>query len=173
MPPTNERLNVALGELAEIDATIVAYEEQIDALKARKNALETGTLIELFNELQVREVVYDPTGKKAKRELVATGGLNKDPVPRAEAIQLICSWGFEDTIENTVTASYARGSRERAMATYQSLRSGDNAAKVKFEEGLHPSTLKKIALDRLRAGLEVPFTTLGLDVTSRVRFSKR
>lgn len=173
MTATNERLSEALNELSAVDAEIEAFEKRIKELKERKNALETITLIDLFNETGLREAVLATTGQKAKRELVATGSLNKDPSLRKQAIEWLVATGYGDSIENTVTSSYARGDRDRALAIYNQLRSSDNAAKVTFDEGIHHSTLKRIARDCITRGLPVPLTTLGVDVVSRVHFVKR
>lgn len=173
MPSINERLNSALADLTGLNEEITQLEARLAILNAAKDALERGTLIEVFNEADIREVVYNPTGRKAKRELVMTGGLNKNPDERPLAIQWICDAGYEDTIENKVVGSWTRGDRQKALTEYNRLRSVDNAAKVSFEEGIHPSTLKKIIRERLVGGVEVPMTLLGVDVTSRVRFVKR
>jgi len=173
MPTTNERLAQALDELDKTEAEIEAFEERVKALKAKKDQLETGTLIELYNELGVRSVTHDASGRKASRLLVPTGSLNKDPEQRKLAVEWLVANGYEDTINVTLDASWARGDRAKALAAYEHLRRQDNSAKIEMGEGVHWKTLGKIAVDCITSGKEVPLTTLGIDVVSRVRFTKK
>jgi hypothetical protein len=173
MPETNERLSAALDDLDRTEAEIEAFEERLKTLKDHKNQIETVTLIDLYNELGVRSVTHDASGRKAARGLIPTGSLNKDPEQRKAAIQWLVDNGYEDVINVDVAASWARGDRAKAVAVYENLRRQDNSAKISLDEGVHWKTLGKIAVDRLTAGQEVPLTTLGIDVVSRVRFTKK
>jgi hypothetical protein len=172
MPTTGERLSASLAELAEIDSTIEALNLRIKELSERKDTLEKTTLPDLFNEAELREAVYEPTGQKAKRTLVATGSLQKDPILRPQAIDWLVGAGYEESFENTLTASYARGDRAHALEVLARLRA-DNSAKVDFKEDINHMTLKKIARERITRGEPIPLTLLGVDVVTRVKFFKR
>lgn len=167
----NERLKTAVQELLDVDANIEALTSTLATLTAQKTRLEVEELPALFAEAGVTEIRTE-TGDRAKLGLVASGSLPKDPERRKEAIDWLVANGYGELVEAKVTASWARGDREKAVAIFDRLK-GDNSVKLSLDDSVNHMTLGKLAKDRVQGGLEIPLDTLGVSVISRVRFTTK
>lgn len=165
----NERLKKAVEELRVTDTAIEDLTEQLALLTAQKTRLEIETLPALFAEAGITELRTE-NGDRLKMGLMASGSLPKDPEKRKLAIEWLAANGYNDVIESKVTASWARGDREKAEGLYEQLR-GDNSMKLSLDDSVNHMTLGKLAKERVQSGQEIPLDTLGVSVISRVRFT--
>lgn len=166
-----DRLKARVSELQAVDENIERLTEELALQTANKTRLETEVLPALFAEAGITQLKTED-GATAKLGLVASGSLPKDPEKRRQAIEWLASNGYNDVIESKVTASWARGDREKAEGLFEQLR-GDNSAKLSLDDSVNHMTLGKLAKERVQSGQEVPLDTLGVSVISRVRFTSR
>ncbi len=168
MPITLEDLKQELERLETVDQDIAGYEALVKERKKEKRLLETNILPDLYRRLGVKSMTTD-SGAVAKYGVVATGKLPKDPEERQKAIDWLVREGYEGSIEAKVTAAWARGDREKALALCEQLRQ-DNSVKLALDEGMHWKTLGKLMKLRIIAGKEVD-DCVGVEVLPRVRFT--
>ena len=171
-------LSVDQGVAALVAATqeVLELEARLEIAKANKLRLERETLPPIFDLASCKEFLYRPTGQKAKIGTIVTGSLPKasddNPSARTDAIDYALSIGGEEFVQSIVTASWARGERDKAIAVYNNLRRSDNSAKLGIDETIHHMTLKSWVRRRVAAGQPTNLTALGCDVFSAVTLGK-
>ena len=170
--------------LLQSEREIEALEAKLKAAEAYHHELETSILPDVFGASDQTEAT-STSGAKAKAGNHVTGSLPKvdekaDPATQAAqqaardaAIALAEGYEWGPFIKTEIKASWDKGDREKALATYRELRAKDNSAVIKLDETIHASTLAAQARDRLRKGLATDFATLGLTVLPSVKLTKR
>lgn len=170
--------------LLQSEREIEALEEKLKAAEAYHQELETSILPDIFGAADQTEATSN-SGAKAKFGNHVTGSLPKvddkaDPATQAgqqaareAAIALAVSYEWEPFIKTEMKASWDKGDREKALATYRELRLKDNSVILKIDETIHAQTLASQARQRLAKGLPIDFTALGLTVLPSVKLTKR
>lgn len=133
-----------------------------DALQREKKALNlilTSALPDLMASAGTKEFTTEEGFKVSIKDFLS-GSLPKDEDKRTVALEWLRGNGAEDLIKNELHAHFDRGQDNVA---------GDVAGKLQeagiaFEQavGVHPSTLKAYANERMRNGEDVPLELLGL-----------
>ena len=182
--PTITSPGQGVDTLLQAECDVAALEEELKAAKAYQYELETSVLPDVFGAADQTEATSN-NGVKAKYGNQVTGSLpkvdEKSP-PDVQAIQQAArdaalaaadGYGWGPLIKTTMTASWDKGDREKALAYYKTLRQQDNSVILKLDESIHASTLAAQARDRLRKGLATDFAALGLTVLPAVKLTKR
>jgi len=97
---------------------------------------------------------------------------DKQRAARKAAIEAAVGLGWGPLIKCTVSSQFDKGDAEKARRLYEELR-GDNSAKVDLKEDIHPQTLFAQVRRAVEEGKRVPLETLGVNVISGVKLTKR
>jgi hypothetical protein len=103
---------------------------------------------------------YIADGFKVTIKDFLSGSLPKDEEKRSSALEWLRDVGAEDLIKNELHAHFDRGQDNIAGHIAGALEEN----KIKYEQtiGVHPSTLKAYARERMERGEDVPLELLGL-----------
>ncbi len=170
--------------LHQSEREIEALEAKLKDAKAYHYELETSILPDVFGASGQTEGT-STSGAKARYGMQVTGSLPKvdekappdvqaiQQAARDAAIALADTYEWGPLIKTEMKASWDKGDREKALATYRELRAKDNSVILKMDETIHPQTLAAQARVRLKAGLATDFAALGLTVLPSVKLTKR
>lgn len=170
--------------LLQAEKDVDAIQEQLDLAKAYKRELETQILPDIFGSTEQKRA-ESASGAAALMGLSVEGSLpkidEKSPEDqqalqrqaREAALALADEYGWGPLIKSTVTASWDKGDRQKAIDHYNNLRRADNSVVLKIDESIHASTLAAQVKNRLREGKAVDSKTLGLTVLTAVKLTKR
>jgi len=172
-----------LEELHQAEKLVDKIEAELKAANERVRLLQEVELPRLFDEAEEFEVAL-PNGLKGKRTLIVHGTLpkvdekadfetqDKQRAARKAAIEAAVGLGWGPLIKCTVSSQFDKGDAEKARRLYEELR-GDNSAKVDLKEDIHPQTLFAQVRRAVEEGKRVPLETLGVNVISGVKLTKR
>jgi hypothetical protein len=180
----DDKVARGVAALVEADREVSRLEEALKQAKATKRELETQTLISLFDDADVSEIML-PSGAKAKRTTLIEGSLPKPSDKRTpeenEALSRQRAEAFAWLIENDcgplikcdVVAHFDKGEFEKAKELHDRLRRESNSLDVALVEDIHPMSLQAEVRRRLTAGKEVPTELLGITALPAVRLTKK
>lgn len=163
-----------LGELSALCAQMQAAERSIEeadaTLKSRKatlRAIATEDIPALMTELGVQEITLD-SGEKIKVALEVFAAIPK--AVHDEAMVWLEENGFGGLIKTTVEISFGRSEQSRALEVYEDLL--EKGLDVATSAGVHASTLKAFAKERLEANATLPEQLFGIQAVNTAKLIK-
>lgn len=170
--------------LLQAEREVEALELQVSDAKAYQYELETSILPDVFGAAEQKEATSN-AGAKAIFKNHILGSLPKideksseteqaiQRAAREAAINKAEEYGWGPLIKTTMTASWDKGDRDKALETARNLRASDNSVVMKVDESIHAQTLAARARERLRQGLGIELSVLGLTCLPAVKLTKR
>lgn len=146
-------------ELADIDGEVIALEQQLKEVKARKNEIEFGELPEAMNLAGLDEIKLRD-GRKITSKFTVRGSLPKDPEKRHAALEWFRDKGHEDLIKNQITVTLEKGQDNLAGSFVAQME--EAGLFVERKEDINHMTLCAFAREQIQNGEDVPVETLGL-----------
>lgn len=161
LPSAEELKSVkALVEKAlERSRYIARLEDALQREKKALNVILSSALPDLMASAGTKEFITDEGFKVSIKDFLS-GSLPKDDDKRTAALEWLRGNGAEDLIKNELHAHFDRGQDNIAGDVAGKL----NEAGIRYEQtvGVHPSTLKAYARERMEHGEDVPLELLGL-----------
>lgn len=152
-----------LKELSELSLTFVnlnreieEQEEKLSELKKELKALSEKKIPTLMDELGLSELKTEQGFKiSIKNEIFA-----KIPDEnKTEAFEWLRSHDLDDVIKTEINIKYDKGENEKAIKNFNALiQKGFNA---KYNESVHPMTLKSLIKEQLNNGSDIDLSLFG------------
>lgn len=142
--------------LVDADAAVQDADQALKDAKERARLLREETIPSAMQELGIDKLELN-TGQKItiQQEVYAS-------IPAASknaAFDWLNDNGFGGLIKVGVSTQYGKGEKEAAMTLYQELQ--QRGLTAKFDESVHPQTLKAFLKEQISAGTNVPLDLFG------------
>lgn len=149
-----------------LEAEITELEELLAEKKRNLQSLSQRQIPDVMQELELEQVVTE-SGRKVQVGKKLQGSI---PQNRAEEA---CDWldqhGHGEIVKRRFIIEFGKGDEAWARKFKTDLERRKRKVPAKIERGVHHSTLKAFANERLKEGEELPLDLLGL---SEVKFTK-
>jgi hypothetical protein len=155
-----EQLHAALNEIIALETLVAQMEEDLRMTKAALYKAANYTVPDLMGELQLEQLSFK--GFNVKVSEFVTGSLPKDPEKRAAGIKWLEAHDGAGLIKTEISLAFAKSQHNEALSIVGKLQEEGYAPLV--ESGVHASTLKAYARQRIRDGDDIDPETLGLFV---------
>ena len=167
LPQSATRATRGVAALVAATLRVRDLERELEVAKAEVTRLEQMELPQAFTEASISELQIE-RGIGARRDLSVVGSLPSEEPRHTAGLNRLVEYGHQDNIRSMVTLNFGREHRDAALEYFNTVRT-DNRAFVTINETIHHSTLRALALERVRNGQPVDFENLGLTVIRRVR----
>lgn len=153
-----EALNSAMEEAVGLIEMINQMEEDLKGFKSRLRTIQFSKIPDMLDELEIPEISFK--NYKIKVADVIEGTLAKDPEKRAKALAWVEAHGGEGLIQTQIGLTFGKSQHEEAKALAESLEAQGLA--IEMTSGIHASTYKAWARERMRNGETLDEDALGL-----------
>jgi TolA-binding protein len=174
-PDALAQLREAIQELEELEQIIEQMQEDLKQAKKRREELkgnpytaETGRIPELMMEMQLDRLTH--AGYEVVVEEALAGKLPDDPDRRQAALKYLEANGAEGLIKTDLKLQFGRSQHNEAVSVAEGLR--QEGYEPRLESGVHHSSLKAFANERIKNGEPIDTETLGL-YTGKVAKTKK
>lgn len=155
-------------ETLELEKEAEAIGELLKAKNSRLNILKTLTIPEAMAEVGLTEF-KTPEGNQIKVDDFVAGSLPKDEAKRLKAVALLESIGGEALIKNQLTADFGKSQHNEALELRARLE--QEGYEVVIKSDVHAGSLAAFVREKLRAGEECDYETLGLFVGRKAKIT--
>lgn len=156
-------MTISLSEMAELaralvqaDADAKQAEEDLKAAKERARVLREETIPSAMQEMGLESVKLE-TGQtiKVAQEVYASIPVEK----KDSAFNWLQEHGFGGLIKVEVSAKFGREANAQALGFFEEL--CDRGMDPKYDQSVHPQTLKAFLKEQLSSGANVPLDLFG------------
>jgi hypothetical protein len=156
-------MSITLDEMAALSRALIDADEAVkhaeNALKASKEAariLREETIPSAMQELGIDKLELSTGQKITIQQEVYASIANGD---KDAAFRWLDEHGFGGLIKVGVTAQYGKGEKQAALDFFQELQ--QRGLTAKFDESVHPQTLKAFLKEQISSGTNVPLDLFG------------
>lgn len=143
-------------------------EEELTAVRKELNDLKFIRIPDAMAEAGLTSFTLQD-GSKVKVEDFVQGSLPKDPLQRALAVSVLESHDGAALIRNQVVIPFDKKDHNRAIHLARELE--DRGLKVDVTHDVHAQTLQAFVREKLRAGEQLPWESLGIFVGRRAKIT--
>lgn len=163
-----ERLMKMAESLVAEKETVADITEQLATHKSHITQLEQEEIPELMREIGMSSVTLS-TGETLEMVDEISCGITKANGPKAHA--WLIENGFGGLIKTKVSVAFDPEDQAQAVLLGQKI--ADDGFSAKYEEAVHPATLKSFIKEQLADGTAVPFDLFGVHPYSKIKFAKK
>ena len=155
-----QKLRYACEEAAELQATIIGYEDAATAARKRFTKLVADEIPTAMAEAGVGDTFSLASGHKIRVSPFVSGSFPKEPDLRKKAFEKLYDLGGAALVKTHFNLTFGKGEKQNAERLAQVL----TADGFPFEEkeDVHASSLRAFIKEKMRDGSEVPLDILGL-----------
>jgi len=174
----DEPAEIGLAPLAEIvksaeravllERIAAEMEEELTKVRKELNDLKFVRIPDAMAEAGLTSFALKD-GSKVKVEDFVQGSLPKDPLQRALAVSVLESHDGAALIRNQVVVPFEKKDHNRAIHLARELE--DRGLTVNVTHDVHAQTLQAFVREKLRAGEQLPWESLGIFVGRRAKIT--
>ena len=142
--------------MAEAEDAVRQQEASLKEAKEKARRLREETIPAAMQELGIDKLELN-TGEKISVSQEVYASIPNEH--RDDAFRWLNDNGFGGLIKVGVSSSYGKGEQSKAMELFQELQ--ERGLNAKFDEGVHPQTLKAILKEQISTGANVPLDLFG------------
>ena len=179
-PPADllDRIRGHAREVSDLDSAIALAEEDLAALRARRNEIVHDLMPDVMAEAGMDRFTLSPgdaernTAVEFRLSTLVKGSWPSDPERREKAVKWLKDHDADGILKTVLTARFPRSEAKRAEEALALVRPicgkiGD----ATLTATVHPQTLAKFARERIESGEEVDLETLGVFTRRMVKVS--
>lgn len=155
-----EKVREACQEAVDLEREILNAEENLKALKGRKNQLTMTEIPEAIAEAGMGSEFSLDDGTKIKITQFYSGTLPKAEEARKKAFDVIIDAGGGKLIKNELSLNFEKGEDELAQTAVNTLRGLGHQPELK--ETIHHQTLLGFVREKVKKGELIPLEPLGI-----------
>lgn len=168
-PITLQNLESKLAEAVDLQEAVDSLEDSLKAARKALHVLRTSVIPEMMAEASMEKIAF--RGYEISVGDFVSGSLPKDPEKRKAALDWLTENGGAGLIKTEISLQFGKGEGNVAGSLAQELRDRDLSPVV--DRGVHASTLKSFALERLRSGAEIDHEALGLFIGQVAKIARK
>jgi len=151
-----------------LERTVERMEEELNLVRKELNELKFVRIPDAMAEAGFTHFALKD-GSQVRVEDFVQGSLPKDPLTRTFAVSVLESHGGEALIRNQVVVPFDKKDHNRAINLARELE--DRGLTVNVVHDVHAQTLQAFVREKLRAGEQLPWESLGIFVGRRAKIT--